>query len=167
MPDRCETRPVQPWPPPCYQRAAAFVTDPNGRLLVFDHVDVPTAGTQVPAGGIHEGERPEIAVVRELFEESGIDDARLVRKLGEAWRMAEAGNVPPGLEEQVSHAFHLTVDNLDGRERWEWDECDGGDIVKHRFALRWATLEQASGELWPTQAMWLPSLRCSLDHLPI
>ena len=43
------------WHPRCYQRAAAFVTDPGGRLLVFDHLDVD-AGTQVPAGGIHADE---------------------------------------------------------------------------------------------------------------
>ena len=42
------------WHPRCYQRAVAYVTDPSGRLLVFDHVDVD-AGTQVPGGGIHEG----------------------------------------------------------------------------------------------------------------
>ena len=27
------------WHPDCYQRATAYVTDPNGRLLVFDHLD--------------------------------------------------------------------------------------------------------------------------------
>ncbi|MGY6501782.1 MAG: NUDIX domain-containing protein [Acidimicrobiales bacterium] len=156
---------MHPWPPPCYQRAVAFVTDPDGRLLVFDHIDVPSAGTQVPAGGIHDGEAPEVAVVRELVEESGIDDARLVRKLGEVWRVAEAGNVPAGLEEQVGHAFHLVLDDLAGREAWEWDECDGGDVAKHRFALRWAPLDDAADQLWPTQAMWLHSLRCSLDRL--
>jgi 8-oxo-dGTP pyrophosphatase MutT (NUDIX family) len=157
---------MQPWPPPCYQRAAAFVTDPAGRLLILDHLDVPTAGTQVPAGGIHEGEQPEDAVLRELAEESGIVDARLVRKLGEAWRVAEAGNVPPGLEEQVTHAFHLVVDHLEGRpDSWEWDECDGGAVVKHRFVLRWTTLDQAASDLWPTQAMWIASLRCSVDRL--
>lgn len=158
---------MPPWPPPCYQRAAAFVTDPGGRLLVFDHLDVPAAGTQVPAGGIHDGEAPDVAVVRELVEESGIDDAVLVRKLGEAWRMAESGNVPPGFEEQVTHAYHLVLHDLGERaDTWEWDECDGGDVVKHRFVLRWATLDQAATELWPTQAMWLPSLRCSMDTLP-
>lgn len=105
---------MHPWPPTCYQRAVAFVTDPNERLLVFDHVDVPAAGTQ----------------------------------------------------EQIGHAFHLTLEDLAGRERWEYDECDGGNVVKHRFALRWVSLDQAARELWPTQSMWLPSLRCSLDQLP-
>ena len=40
---------ISSWHPDCYQRAVAYLTDPAGRLLVFDHVDVD-AGTQVPAG---------------------------------------------------------------------------------------------------------------------
>lgn len=52
------------WPPPCYQRATALVTDPSHRLLVFDHVDSPEAGTQVPAGGIKPDESHEAAVQR-------------------------------------------------------------------------------------------------------
>ena len=59
------------WPPPCYQRAVAYVTDPSGSLLVFDHVGLPEAGTQVPGGGIGPIERPEAAVRRELAKESG------------------------------------------------------------------------------------------------
>jgi 8-oxo-dGTP pyrophosphatase MutT (NUDIX family) len=92
---------VADWHPPCYQRATAYVTDPYGRLLVFDHIDNPASGTQVPAGGIHDGETAEDAVVRELAEESGIRAASVIRKLGETWYMAELGNVPIGLEEQI------------------------------------------------------------------
>ena len=44
------------WHPRCYRRAVAYVTDPSGRLLVFEHVDVD-AGTQGTGGGIHEGSR--------------------------------------------------------------------------------------------------------------
>lgn len=150
------------WHPPCRQRAVAYVTDPLGRLLVFDHVDVD-AGTQVPAGGIRHGEKAEDAVVRELAEESGIDWAVLVRKLGEAWSMSEPGNVPPGLEEQVHHVFHLRLRDTP-RERWEWDERSGGDVVEHRFAFRWLLLEDAGNVLWPDQAMWTNAVRMSLLH---
>src|SRR5688500_14556473 len=96
------------WPPPCYQRAAAYVTDSHGQLLVFDHVGIPEAGTQVPAGGIHVDEDPESAVLRELAEESGVTSATLVRKLGESWYVAPQG-VPAGYEEQVHHVFHLQL----------------------------------------------------------
>lgn len=151
------------WHPDCYQRAAAFVTDPAGRLLVFDHVD-EDAGTQVPAGGIHVGESPEAAVLRELVEESGIESALIVRKLGEAWNRSAPGGAPAGLEEQVQHAFHLRLPDPPAQERWEWEERSG-DVVEHRFELRWAGLDEAERELWPHQAMWISSVRLSLRHL--
>jgi ADP-ribose pyrophosphatase YjhB (NUDIX family) len=69
------------WHPDCYQRAVAYVTDPGGRLLVFDHIDVD-AGTQVPAGGVHDGESAEDAVLRELAEESGSTLLRVFESSG-------------------------------------------------------------------------------------
>lgn len=150
------------WHPDCYQRAIAYVTDPSGRLLVFEHLDV-AAGTQVPGGGIHVGESAEEAVLRELAEESGLL-AVVVRKLGEAWNRSEPGNVPAGLEEQVQHAFHLAVRDAPPRERWEFQERSGGDVVEHRFAFRWIALDEAERVLWPSHAMWLDAVRNSLRH---
>jgi 8-oxo-dGTP pyrophosphatase MutT (NUDIX family) len=163
---RCDGRArlliVADWHPPCYQRATGYVTDPYGRLLVFDHIDSPASGTQVAAGGIHDGESAEEAVVRELAEESGLESASIIRKLGETWYMAELGNVPAGLEEQIQHAFHLCVEEPPEDEVWEWEEKSGGDIVLHRFAFRWVSLEEAAALLWPVQAMWVDTVRLSL-----
>jgi len=149
-------------PPDCYQRATAYLTDAAGRLLVFDHVGDPGPGTQVPAGGVESGEAVDVAVLRELVEESGITDAVIVRKLGESWYRAQPGRVPAGLEEQVQHAFHLQLPRMPCEETWEWDERSGGEIALHRFALRWVALEDAADLLWPIQAMWLESLRLSI-----
>lgn len=152
------------WHPDCYQRAVAFLTDPLGRLLVFDHLDVD-AGTQVPAGGIHEDETPEDAVRRELMEESGLESALVVRKLGEAWNRSDPGNVPPGLEEQILHVFHLRLDQPPVVDEWEWEERSGTGEMEHRFAFRWVSLAEAARLLWPPQAMWLPAVDLSLHHL--
>lgn len=149
------------WHGRCYQRATAYVTDPVGRLLVFNHIDASPAGTQVPAGGIHDGETAEEAVVRELAEESGIGSASIVRKLGETWYTAERGNVPAGLEEQIQHAFHLYLE-VPSAAAWEWDEKSGGDVVEHRFAFRWVSLDDAGALLWPVQSMWVNVLQLSL-----
>jgi 8-oxo-dGTP pyrophosphatase MutT (NUDIX family) len=157
-----QTERVSDWHPKCYQRATAYLVDSTGRLLVFDHVDVPASGTQVPAGGILPGEVPEAAVLRELYEESGIRDAVVVRKLGETWYRATPGNVPDGLEEQVQHAFHLRLDGTAASEPWLWDEMSGGDVALHRFELRWVPIDEAAGLLWPIQAMWLEPLRLSV-----
>lgn len=151
------------WHPECYQRAVAYVTDPSGRLLVFDHVGVD-AGTQVPAGGIHEGESAELAVRREIVEESGIEEAILVRKLGESWNRSEPGRVPADLEEQILHVFHLRLDQPSPQEEWTWEERSGGETVEFRFALRWVSLDEAEKLLWPPQAMWIPAVRLSLAH---
>lgn len=152
------------WHPDCYQRAVAYLTDPSDRLLVFDHVDVD-AGTQVPAGGIHEDESPEDAVQRELREEAGLDNAILVRKLGEAWNRSEAGYVPPGLEEQILHVFHLRLVQPPLREEWQWEEKSAGSQLEHRFAFRWVSLRDAARLLWPAQAMWVTALELSVQHL--
>ena len=141
------------------------MTDATGRLLVFDHVDAPSAGTQVPAGGIKDAEPPDVAVVRELVEESGVSDVRLVRKLGETWYMADEGNVPAGFEEQVQHAFHLQLLSPTRDEHWEWDECSDGNVPLQRFAFRWVGLDDAERLLWPIQAMWLHPLRLSMALL--
>ena len=122
---------------------------------------------QVPAGGILASEAPEHAVLRELGEESGIHDAILVRKLGQAWYRAEPGNVPEGLEEQVQHAFHLDLPRTTVSEKWLWDERSGGEDVLHRFELRWVPLDEAAHLLSSIQAMWLePPLRLSMTHAP-
>ena len=41
-------------------------------VLVFDHRDHPEVNPQVPAGTVEEGEHIELAVLREVFEESGL-----------------------------------------------------------------------------------------------
>lgn len=51
-------------------------------VAVFDHVDAPAAGTQVPAGTLEEGESLEAACLREVAEESGVTSARVLRFVG-------------------------------------------------------------------------------------
>jgi 8-oxo-dGTP pyrophosphatase MutT (NUDIX family) len=64
-------------------KVTAFVTRTRSgggqELLVMQH---PTAGVQVPAGTVEENEPVADAVVRELAEETGLVDVRLVRRLG-------------------------------------------------------------------------------------
>lgn len=61
------------------------------------------------------------------------------------------------------HDFHLCLD-APPAEVWEWDEKSGGDIVEHRFAFRWVSLDDAGALLWPVQAMWVNTLRLSLQN---
>lgn len=43
-------------------------------LLVFEHAGIPEAGVQIPAGGVRHGEPLEMAVVREVYEETGLHE---------------------------------------------------------------------------------------------
>ncbi|MBN3899877.1 MAG: NUDIX domain-containing protein [Nostoc sp. NOS(2021)] len=42
-------------------------------LMVFTHTEFPEAGVQVPAGTVEESEEPSEAVLREIYEESGVE----------------------------------------------------------------------------------------------
>jgi len=65
-------------------KVTAFIIRRNhahSELLVFAH---PTAGIQVPAGTVEEGETFEYAVLREVHEETGLEQVRLVKMLVES-----------------------------------------------------------------------------------
>jgi ADP-ribose pyrophosphatase YjhB (NUDIX family) len=67
------------------QKVYAYILDSfaeGDRLLVFEHLDFPEAGIQVPGGSVEPGERPKDAVLREVKEETGISNLKLVGKLG-------------------------------------------------------------------------------------
>ncbi|WP_141578554.1 NUDIX domain-containing protein [Actinomadura sp. WMMA1423] len=50
-------------------------------LLVFDHVGMPQAGTQVPAGGVRPDEDLVQAVLREVLEETGLHTASVIKQI--------------------------------------------------------------------------------------
>ena len=96
------------------RKVYAYITTPEGQLLVFDHLDFPDAGVQVPGGTVEPEETEDAAVMREAEEETGLPALRLVQKLGvERRNMAEFGLT--GIHER--HYYHLTLPH---KERSEW-----------------------------------------------
>jgi 8-oxo-dGTP pyrophosphatase MutT (NUDIX family) len=63
------------------EKVVAYITQ-GDKLLVFSHPHHPGAGIQVPAGTIKAGEAPEEAVLREAYEETGLDKLKLRAFLG-------------------------------------------------------------------------------------
>ncbi|MEB2519126.1 NUDIX domain-containing protein [Pseudomonas sp. YuFO20] len=96
------------------------------RILLFRH---PQAGVQLVKGTIEPGETPAEAALRELSEESGIDDASVVRDLG-CWNAEHL--------EQV-WSFHLCHAQAPLPEQWTHQTRDDHG---HVFSFFWAPLDE-------------------------
>jgi 8-oxo-dGTP diphosphatase len=87
------------------RKVVAYVTQ-GDRLLVFRHTRHPEAGIQVPAGTIEEREGPGQAVLREVWEETGLDGLEIRSVLG----MRRISLLVGGRAEvHVRHFFHLVL----------------------------------------------------------
>jgi ADP-ribose pyrophosphatase YjhB (NUDIX family) len=134
-------------------RVLAYVTrerDGRKELLVFHHRDHPDAGTQVPAGRLERGEELEAGLLRELEEESGLANARVVRKFGTfAPRELSHGRA------YTNHAFEVEAPGA--LDAWEHVVAGGGDDAGLVFLYRWVPLAPAP-ELWGESDPVLASL---------
>lgn len=120
--------------------AAAIVRVGSGgapELCVFAH---PLAGWQLPKGTVEPGEAPELAVVREVEEETGLTGARVVAPLG-AW-------IQVGSEVQRWFGF-LVEPPADAPDRWDHVARGSPDEDGVVFALRWTPLASAVDALPP------------------
>jgi 8-oxo-dGTP pyrophosphatase MutT (NUDIX family) len=125
---------------PIKQKCVMYITHRN-RLLVFDHHDMPEAGTQVPAGTLHEGERPEAGALREAQEETGLTNLRVDGLLGE--RFLDLSMYGKS-EIQRRYFYHLILEDEEVQERWSHDELDPseGGPGPIRFDLYWVELSR-------------------------
>lgn len=119
---------------PVVRKVVAYVTH-GGRLLVFEHVDVPEAGVQVPAGTVRPGEELPAAMLRETFEETGLEQLRIVRYLGTRTYDALASHGQ--LHER--HFFHLTC-TAAPPENWIHHELHDGLEPPTAFRFYWTPL---------------------------
>jgi 8-oxo-dGTP pyrophosphatase MutT (NUDIX family) len=111
------------------QRVVAYVTrerDGVKELLVFDHCDDPSAGTQVPAGRVDPGETLEECLTRELDEEAGLR-GRIVRELRR----------PDWPAKYENHAYELQIEGGEASDSWEHEVHGKGDDAGLVFVYRW------------------------------
>ncbi|MFU8852912.1 NUDIX hydrolase [Micromonospora sp. SL1-18] len=122
-------------------RVAAYVIRRTGagpQLLVFDHVDFPEAGTQVPAGGIEPGETPAEAAVREVAEETGLTGVEAVAELG----VSERPHPETGQARRTTYVqLHVPGRPADG---WVHQVAGNGEDDGLRFACRFVSLTLAA-----------------------
>jgi 8-oxo-dGTP diphosphatase len=134
----------------------AYITN-RKRLLVFIHPFAPEAGIQVPAGTIKSNERPEAAVLREAFEETGLPDLVLVSFLGEHERdMSDFGR------DEIHHRYfyHLRCEG-NPPATWRHEERDSPDDPKEVpiiFEFYWAPLPHDVPPLIADHGQMIPQL---------
>jgi 8-oxo-dGTP pyrophosphatase MutT (NUDIX family) len=112
----------------------------DGRLLVFRHTDYSyeEVGIQIPAGSIRAEESPEDAALREVREETGLTQFKIVKKLGEV----DYDISPYRFEIQHRHVFHLELLE-EAPERWISQEDHDGQREPTHFECFWIPLESA------------------------
>lgn len=125
---------------------AGILRNPRGRILICERLGVPDAW-QFPQGGIDEGETPEQALVRELWEEVGVvaGDFAIVERRGPYRYLYGNGRIKRGFHGKEQHYFLCDYTGLDARIDVE---------TKHpEFqAFRWI----APGDFQPG---WLPEMK--------
>ena len=137
-------------------KAFAYITNRN-RLLVFIHPFAPEAGIQVPAGTIKANERPEEAVLREAFEETGLSGLVVDTFLGEDERdMSDFGR------DEIHHRrfYHLRCEG-DPPATWRHEEHDSPadpKLVPIIFEFFWAPLPHDVPPLIAGHGQMIPQL---------
>jgi 8-oxo-dGTP pyrophosphatase MutT (NUDIX family) len=117
------------------RRVVAYVTrvrDGRTELLVFEDPEHPYIGVQVPAGRLDAGEGLEAGLLRELEEEAGLTNARIVQELP-----AFEDHYPSRYE---NHGFHVVLEE-EAPDEWEHVVVGQGDDAGLAFHYRWVPLE--------------------------
>jgi 8-oxo-dGTP pyrophosphatase MutT (NUDIX family) len=141
---------------PVKDKVFAYITHHN-RLLVFIHPFAPEGGIQVPAGTVKANEQPEEAVLREVFEETGLLDLVVEGFLGEYEQdMSDFGR------DEIHHRYfyHLRCEG-DPPATWRHEERDPSDDPKQvpiLFEFFWVPLPHNVPPLIADHGKMLPLL---------
>ncbi len=124
------------------KKVIAYVVHPNSNLLVFVHDSdknqVNESGLQVPAGTVETGESIESAVLREVYEESGLD-VEIDRYLG----VSHYDMRPYSGSIQERHFFQMSVSSMAAvPDKWSHLEDSGGRGPAHLFNFYWLPIRQ-------------------------
>lgn len=121
-------------------------------LLVFDHAKFPEAGTQVPGGTVNPGENPQQTVLREVYEETGIQELTVSRVLGEF----EYDAIDK--DEQHHRRFYVLRVNASLADRWSHIVTHGEEDKGLEFKFYWLPINQAAHTLAAEQGQAIPLL---------
>lgn len=147
--------------PRSVNKVTAYITW-HDRVLIFSQPASPEAGVQVPSGTMEAGEEPAAAVMREAYEETGLDGLQLAAYLGRE----DSTYTDKNGHEVTSrrHFFHLRFSGQ-SPQRWRhWEETPSGDVDGPiLFELWWATFDEAKSLVYGRFATLLHRLQGELD----
>ncbi len=138
----------------------AYITN-RQCLLLFRHVYAPEAGIQVPAGTIDAGESPEEAVLREAFEETGLQGLTLDCFLGEQERdMVDF--VPDEINHRYFYHLRCAGNPPDSWQHEELNPSTGPEPMPLIFEFFWASLPHEIPPLVADHNRMIPELLARL-----
>jgi ADP-ribose pyrophosphatase YjhB (NUDIX family) len=115
------------------KKACAYITRNGSELLVFDGPGHD--GLQIPKGTVEAGEKPRVAVQREVVEESGLASfERLQHIATDVWTRRES---PP--KRYVRSFYHLPVH--ESRDHWVHTVTGTGEERGAEFEFSWVDLQ--------------------------
>jgi len=119
----------------------------QGQVFVGKRIDQTVEGWQMPQGGIDAGEEPRIAALRELQEETGTNNAKIIAEM-ENWVTYD---LPPHL---VGIAFHGKYRGQ--RQKWfalrflgQDNEIDLHSHEPEFAEWKWVDMDQLAGLIVP------------------
>lgn len=120
------------------QKAIAYIFRNNKtEILVFDHRDIPEAGTQVVGGTIEANEDFKEALAREIFEESGlIIHPSMMIKIGESTYHRQ--DTP-----ELNHRHYFSIETEGLPETWQHTVESSGLDNGMVFEFFWLPLKEA------------------------
>lgn len=138
-------------------RVYAYITQ-GDRLLLLEHPEHPEAGLQVPGGTVEEHETPDAAVLREVKEETNLQDVELLMFLGDEVVDMRPFGMP---ERQHAWYYHLNC-REETSETWTHQESHSvAEPIPFRFY--WVSLPYNGPELITIHGAELPKLYDSLN----
>src|SRR5690554_2449027 len=116
------------------RKVSAYIVRENDKgydeLLVFSHKDYPDVPLQIPGGTVEENEELISALKREIHEETGLTEFKIIKELGEIFYCNE-------LNEQFNRHFYLVRVSKNTKDIWEHEVSGKGEDNGLIFSYSW------------------------------